>query len=44
VDHDKEFHEAVVDVPGRGGLEDVDIFVSDGFADGYGRLLIGVVE
>jgi hypothetical protein len=44
VDHDEEFHEAVVDVARGGGLDDVDIFVADGFADCYRRLLVGVIE
>jgi hypothetical protein len=44
VDHDEEFHQAVVDVAGRRGLDDVDIFVSDGFADCDRGFLVGVVE
>jgi hypothetical protein len=44
VDHDEHLHEALVDVAGGGGLEDVDIFVTDGLSDGDRGLLVGVVE
>lgn len=44
VDHDQQLHEAVVDVARGGGLEDVDIFVAYGLADGDGCFLVGVIE
>lgn len=44
VDHDEQLHEPVVDVAGGGGLQDEDIFVADGLANGHAGLLVRVVQ
>lgn len=44
VDHDQEFHEAIVDIAWRSGLDDEDVLVSYGLAYCDTGLLVGVVQ
>lgn len=44
MNHDEQFHEAIVDVARGGGLQDEDILVADRLADRNTCLLIRVVE
>jgi len=44
VDQDEEFHDVVVDVAGFGGLDDEDVLVADGLADGDAGFVVAVLE
>lgn len=44
VDHDQQLHQSIVDVAGCCGLDDEDILVSYGLADGNARLLVRIVQ
>lgn len=44
MDHDQEFHEAIIDIARRSRLEDEYVLVSYRFAYGDARLLVRVVQ
>lgn len=44
VNHDEQFHQAIVDVAGRGGLDDEDVLISNGLAHCDAGFLVGVVQ
>ena len=44
VNEDEQLHNVVVNVPRRGGLEDEDVFIADGLADGDTGLVVGILE
>jgi hypothetical protein len=44
LNHDQQFHQPVVDISGRRGLQDENVFVSYRFAYDDRRLLVGVVD
>lgn len=44
VDHDQQLHQSIVDVTGCCGLDDEDILVSYGLANGNARFLVRIVQ
>lgn len=40
VDHDEQLHEPVIDIPGRSRLQNKDVLVTDGLANGHAGLLV----
>lgn len=44
VDHDEQFHQAIIDIARRCRLKNEDIFISNRLANRHTSLLVGVVE